>query len=373
MRESYERHNLSRHPRVMLARIKQSWPVLIWLAAAAAVGFLYFRADNFTNMSGVVVAVVEPVAPLQTGRLLSLEVSLGQRVKAGDTLAVMDAALLNARLSIEEARIIEADQTVSGFEQGMMRLALDADAARRDAELELQKVKIEHEVQLVELAEMKRELARREALLKVGMDEASNVAALRPPIAALEKEIELYPAMKEATLSRIEGASGQLDALRGSLEIEQDASILETIKKRATAQREVLRASLDKRLLEKDTYVLKAKRDGIVSRIFSMPGDVVGAGDVILRLVSEESAAVEGFLPEHSIASLLVGQEVGVLRASGGETILATVTAIAPEIQTFPGRVSPIRNQPIRGRRIMFAIQGEHTLIPGETVRIVAR
>ncbi len=373
MKEAYQRNNISRHPRVILARLKQSWPILIWLLAAVGVGFLYFGADNFSNMSGVVVAVVEPVAPLQTGRLLSLEVSLGQRVKAGDTLAVMDAALLNARLSIEEARIIEADQTVSGFEQGMMRLALDADATRREAELDLQKVKINHEVQLAKLAEMNRELERRESLLSEGMDEANSVAALRPPIAALEKEIELYPSIQEATLNRIEGARGQLDALRVSLAIEDDASVLETINTRANAQREVLRASLDKRLLEKDTYVLKAKRDGIVSRIFSRPGNVVGGGDVILRLVSEQSDAVEGFLPEHSVASLHIGQELKVMRASSAIATPATVTAIAPEIQTLPGRVSPIRNQPIRGRRIMLAITGEHALIPGETVRIMAR
>ena len=373
MKAAYQRRNISLHPRVIIARLKQSWPVLIWALAVAGVGFLYLRADNFSNMTGVVVAVVEPVAPLQTGRLMSIDVSLGQRVKAGDTLAVMDVALLNARLSIEEARIIEADQTVSGFEQGMMRMALDADTARREAELDLQKVQINHEVQLAEIAEMKRELERREGLLSAGMDDASSVAALRPPIAVLEKEIELYPAIKEATLSRTEGARGQLEALRVSLEIEGDASVLETIRKRANAQREVLRASLDKRLLEKDTYVLKARRDGIVSRIFSRPGDVVGAGDAILRLVSEQSNAVEGFLPEHSVASLLIGQEVSVLRATGTEGCLATVTAVAPEIQTLPGRISPIRNQSLRGRRIMFAINGAHSLIPGETVRIMAR
>ncbi len=373
MKEAYQRQNLSRHPRVIIAKLKQAWPILIWALAVACVSVLYFRADNFSSMTGVVVTVVEPVAPLQAGRLLSLEVSLGQRVKAGDTLAVMDAALLNARLSIEEARIIEADQTVSSFEQGMMRLALDADAARREAELDLQKVRINHEVRVVELAEMKRELARRDKLLAAGMDDTSSVAALRPPIAVLEKEIELYPAMKEATLNRIEGARGQLDALKASLEIDGDASVLKTIKTRANAQREVLRASLDKRLMEKDTYVLKARRDGIVSRIFSMPGDVVGAGDAILRLVSEQSNAVEGFLPEHSVASLLIGQDVHVLRTTDTASCLATVTAIAPEIQTLPGRVSPIRNQPIRGRRIMFALKGDHSLIPGETVRILAQ
>ena len=370
MKEAYQRHDLSRHPRVILARLKQSWPVLIWVLAVAGVGALYFQADSISNMTGVVVAVVEPVAPLQTGRLLSIGVSLGQRVKAGDTLAVMDAALLNARLSIEEARIIEADQTVSSFEQGMMRLALDADAARREAELDLQKVELTHEVQLAEVAEMKRELQRREGLLAAGMDDASSVATLRPPIAVLEKTIELYPAIRAATLSRIEGARGQLDALRASLEIEDDASVLKTIKMRATAQREVLRASLDKRLMEKDTYVLKARRDGIVSRIFARPGDIIGAGDVIIRLVSEQSDAVEGFLPEHSVASLTIGKKVRITRATSAESCAATVTAIAPEIQTLPGRVSPIRNQSIRGRRIMFAIEGDHSFIPGETVRI---
>ncbi len=356
-----------------MARIKQGWPVVIWILAAAGAAFLYFHSGNFTSMTGAVVAVVEPVAPLQTGRLLSLEVALGDRVKAGDTIAVMDASLLDARLSVEEARMIEAEQTVSGFEQGMMRLALDADTARHRAELELQNVRMTYEAQQAELAELKRELKRRESLLAAGLDEASAVAELRPRIAQLSKEIELFPAVEEISLKRVEGAIRQMDALRASLEIDADASVLESIRDRAEAQRGVLRASMERRLLEKDTYVLKARRDGIVSRIFAMPGDVIGAGDVILRLVSETSDSIEGFLPEHYIASLHIGQEVRIERISGQGTFKAAVTAIAPEIQTLPGRVSPIRNQPIRGRRVLLSIVGEHPLIPGETVRVLAR
>ncbi len=373
MKASYQRVKLLTRPRVMLARLKQAWPVAIWALAVAGASFLYFRTDSFTSVTGVVVSVVEPVSPLQTGRLLSLNVELGQRVKAGDTLAAMDAALLDARLSIEEARIIEADQTVSGFEQGMMRLALDAEEARQSAELELQTLRLSHEVQLVELTELTRELARRDELLKAGLDDASAVATLRAPLAALEKEVELYPSIEKATRARLEGAVAQLDALKTSLECEDVSAIMPTIRDRAAAQREVLRVSLQRRLLEKDTYVLKARRDGIVSRIFARPGDVIGAGDVILRLVSEVCDSVEGFLPEHYVASLRIGQSVRVERVNGGGFTRAVVTAIAPEIQTLPGRVSPIRNQPVRGRRILFALEGEHTLIPGETVRVLAR
>lgn len=291
MKTAFRRAHLSTHPRVVIARLKQAWPLLVWGGAVAGAAYLYLQTGSLTSMTGAVVTAVEPVAPLQTGRLLSLEVALGQHVKQGDVLAVMDASLLDARLAIEEAQMIEAEQTVSGFEQGMMRLVLDASTERHQSQLDLQEARMAQEGRLAELTVLKHELARRESLLEKGLDEATGVAELRPRIVALEKEIELFPAAEAIGVERLRGAERQLEALRSSLEIDGDASLLDAIRERASTQRGVLRASLARRLLEKDTYVLKARRDGIVSRIFAMPGDVIGGGDPILRLVSETSNA----------------------------------------------------------------------------------
>jgi len=50
--------------------------------------------------------------------------------------------------------------------------------------------------------------------------------------------------------------------------------------------------------------------------------------------------------------------------------IPAHVTQISPAVYSLPERVSPIRGQLVRGRRVTFALEREATLVPGETVSI---
>ena len=120
-----------------------------------------------------------------------------------------------------------------------------------------------------------------------------------------------------------------------------------------------------------DGYSLRAPRDGTISRVFKQPGEVVAAGEPILHLVAGGNGRIIGFLPERQARDVSVGDEGYVESArSASRRIHATVTVVGPDIVTHPGRVSLIRGQPIRGRRLVLTPDEGHGLLPGETVSI---
>jgi len=120
-----------------------------------------------------------------------------------------------------------------------------------------------------------------------------------------------------------------------------------------------------------DGYSLRALRDGTVSRVFKQPGEVVAAGETVLRLVAGGNGRIVSFLPEGQARDVLAGDQAYVESSrSASRRVRATVTVVGPDILTHPGRVSLIRGQPVRGRRLIVTPEEDHGLIPGETVSI---
>ncbi|MCK5844358.1 MAG: HlyD family efflux transporter periplasmic adaptor subunit [Victivallales bacterium] len=94
---------IPRHPRVFLSRLKTRIPFLVWLAVAALAIFVYLHGGQFGGMTGTVLTSFDQATPLETGRLKSLFVQMGDSVDAGTPLAQMDATLLEAEKEIFEA------------------------------------------------------------------------------------------------------------------------------------------------------------------------------------------------------------------------------------------------------------------------------
>jgi hypothetical protein len=88
-------------------------------------------------------------------------------------------------------------------------------------------------------------------------------------------------------------------------------------------------------------------------------------------MVSAHSSRVIGFLPEVYLADVKTGRRATIWRMHGARRqFRGTIESIAPDIRALPGRITPIRGQVVRGRRVILAIEGTHDLVPGETVRI---
>jgi multidrug resistance efflux pump len=154
------------------------------------------------------------------------------------------------------------------------------------------------------------------------------------------------------------------------LRVGKDKDVSAAIGGKVKAREAIAASKRDLVGLRRENYELRAARDGVVSLVLHNPGDVVSAGDPVVRVIAG-SEQVVGFLPEIQLAGLTIGEKVSINRSTGrGSSVGGVVAAIGPEVQTLPGRISPIRGQPLRGRRVMVKLEVGHNFISGETVTI---
>jgi multidrug resistance efflux pump len=275
---------------------------------------------------------------------------------------------------IDEARMLEAEGAIAGYQQNMLLLVLRFDDAVKDAEANLATEKFGQQRDQAELEELRKEQQRREALLAKRLIDEQTAGSLRPRIAALEQAMTAYGHLIKIHEDRLREAVTRREEMKRWLRLEKTEDVSDAIEQKMAARAAILAASRKSLAMRRENYVLRANREGIVSRIFHEPGDVIPAGEPILRLVSEHSDHILGFLPEVHVVDLAVGQKVYAWRPTGeGAVVPATVESIAPEVQALPGRISPIRGLPLRGRRVILKIDGDSDFVPGETVQIRSR
>jgi multidrug resistance efflux pump len=369
---SFRKPRLRRHPRIWLRSLFRGWTFAVWLAAAVLAVYLASMNTQFGEIVGVIETVAGPVAPLETARLSAVHVTIGQRVKTGDIVATLDTALVDAELRVAEVEMAEARDTLSGYQRDMLQMVQKGESAILDAETAMETLKIEQARDAGELAELKQEQRRREELLAKRLISEELASQLRPSIAALEGALAAGPALIRVQERRLELATKERKDMRIWMRVDDSQEVSAAIQDKEKARGAIADAQRDLLELRRKNFTLRATRDGTVSTILHNPGDIVAAGDPVLQVIPL-SDAVAGFLPEIQLAELTVGQRVWINRMSGrGLRVGAVVESIGPEVQTLPGRISPIRGQPLRGRRVMLKLEGPHDFIPGETVKIGA-
>lgn len=158
-------------------------------------------------------------------------------------------------------------------------------------------------------------------------------------------------------------------AMLGIPKMQADA--IRAIDSRQDSQSKALDRILDASNSRLETLSLRAMSTGVVSQIFYTPGSVVPAGEPIVRLISRDAPYVMAFLPEGYSCRVEVGAAATACRLNRRtETVTAKVVSISPEVRWLPGRIAPLPGQNLRGQRILLALEGDHSLIPGETVTV---
>ncbi len=367
----FKRPKMRKHPRLVFRKIFRSWPFFVWLGVAVLVAWLYTDSIQFGSMTGVIETLAENVAPLEAARLLSVEVTVGQEVKAGEVVAYMDTSLLNARIAIDEARVIEAEGTISTYQQDVMQTAARSDQTIQQVEFDLEDLKIQQRRDQAELTALDEELKRRERLLAEHMINIQDVNVLRPQVAALSSTVGSYPSLILLHERRLVVARKERQRLDEWLQLEEGEDISSAIQRWMATRNAIFDTVRDRRRTQLATYVLKTTQAGVVSRLEQMPGEIVGAGETVLRIVQKSSSTIIGFLPEAYLGDMSVGQTV-IAWSHGREDhrTAAVVESISPDIQALPGRVNPMGGQTTRGRRVIMRMDDSKGMIPGETVQI---
>lgn len=278
-------------------------PALVFIvgivALAAVCGIIALRHPE-TTIQGEVEVEEYRVSSKIPGRILRLMAEEGQRVKAGDTLAILEAPEVEAKLQQAEA----AEQAADAVSRKAQKGARDEQV--RAAYEMWQKAKAGAEV-------MEKSYKRIRHLYDEGVTTA--------------QKLDEITAQRDAAIATERAAKAQYDMAKNGAQ-QEDREAAHAQKSRAEgAVREVnsyLRES-----------VLIAQMDGEVTDVFPVMGELVGTGAPVMNVALMDKMWLTFNIREDFLADIRVGQEVkAVIPALGDREITAKVTAMK-DLGTF--------------------------------------
>lgn len=306
--------------------------------AGAGMADTVYTAEIVAKTRIVVVAEVG-------GRVLSVEPEVGDFVRAGDLLAEVDSAVLEAQRA----------QALAGLQaaQAQLDLALDQ-SAPEETDLEAAQAAVNAAAAAYNRAlEGATEEDRRAALAQLKQAEAAVTVAQaaynrvkgNPLIGAMPESLQLQQAtlaveaaqaqydkvLKGATNDVISGAYAQLAGARAQLErLEkgvEDAQI-----RALEAQISQAEAALYLSQLQLDKARITAPADGIVTSLALTEGAMTAPGSIVAQLLSPENEVVvmveEALLPE-----IEIGDSAAIrVDAYPDRTFAGEIVRIAPEL-----------------------------------------
>lgn len=289
------------------------WAGVVLIAGGAWLGWSRLQPAGLpayiASGNGRLEATEVDIATRSGGRLQALRVHEGEEVRAGQVLAVMDTAMLDADIQRAQAQLTQARNA---------RLTLDALLAQREqAVVTAQAVVRQRDA---ELSLVRRQLQRTQELVAKGFVSAQQLDQI-------QAQVQSASAAQSAAQSQVAEARTAVTATR-SQQVEADSTV-------AAAQAALARIQADRN----DTS-LRAPRDGRVQVLAAQAGEVLGAGGRVLTLADLSDVQMSFFLPEVAVGRLAIGAEARlVLDAAPQFVIPARVSFIASGAQFTPKTV----------------------------------
>ncbi len=315
----------------MNTKLKQGLGAVALLVVAAGAWLAWSASQDsgpgpgFVQGNGRIEATEIDVATKLAGRLLEVLVPEGAFVGAGEVLARMDVASLQAARAEALARHAQAEHGVAtaraqvALRQSDLRAA-DAQVALRNSELDA----------------AQRRLARSQDLVRDGAasqqeldDDSARVRSARAAVTAAKAQVDAARAAVDASRTQVTGAQSQVAAAQASI-ARIDADI--------------------------DDAQLTAPRDGRVQFRVAQPGEVLGAGGRVLNLVDLSDVYMSFFLPEAIAGRVAMGSEARiVLDAAPDLVIPATISFVSATAQFTPKTVETASER----EKLMFRVRAQ--------------
>jgi HlyD family secretion protein len=337
--------------------------LLLLLAAIAAAAFLIWKLffakreapENVVTLSGRIEGDDSAVAPITTGRILEMRFREGDRVKAGESIAILDYEQLRARedqalaaLRQAEARAQSARDQIAVLSQQLRESQLQMEQAKIDAEGRVRQAR-------EEMASAMADLAEQEAAYKLAIFDRDAYARLARTGAVSERQGKeaaskafQQAAAVAAAKRRYEAACGALATAKASLvnplirgaeagavrkQITQQQAEIAA----ANAGAEQARAQLQEAEENRRDLIVTAPFNGTITTRSAEPGEVVTAGTPVVTMLDLTKVYLRGFIPIGEIGKVKVGQPARVyLDSNPDQPIEAYVSRIDPEATFTP-------------------------------------
>ena len=295
------------------------------------------------------------VAAKTSGRIRQITVREGDRVEAGQVLALLDDEQIRAReqqaaaaVRQAEARVKLAGHQITVLKELFRQSTLGVDQATADAQGRVSEAE-------AKLAAAEAQLAQAEAAHAMARWDRDSMARLYQKELVAEQDALRTRHNEEAQAAVVAASRRQVDAARGSLtaakanltnpaiRASQGAAVQGQILQAradiaaAEADAERSRAMLDEARANRQDLQVIAPFSGTVATRTAEPGEVVTAGTPVVTLVNLAEVYLRAFVPEGQIGRVRLGQPARVYIDSDPRTpIDAQVMRIDPQASFTP-------------------------------------
>lgn len=302
----------------------------------------------------------------QAGVVAGLKVALHQKVRVGEVVGHIAAAnprLLDATLAVIRADVAMLGATMAGATD-RQRVALELERMQ----LDWMGHRVERAALQGRLQQTEADLARTEPLHRAGLvtEEAyTQLKITRDSLVAQRDETNRMIARLEPILS------GQNALNPTAAELSGESALAAAIK--------VQEAKL--RLAEEQLspVPLVSPIDGVVSLVLRREGEVVVAGEPVLRVTATKPARLTGYVRQPLAFDPKPGMTAEIrTRSTPAKVALTTVTQVGVALETISPTVLaamhlPPTPTPETALRVEFALPASLGLKPGEHVDVVVR
>lgn len=289
------------------------------------------RGDVEDTVAAISSGTVKPrldamIASEFMGKIISIPVEEGDRVKEGDLLVELNHAELDAQLALAEANL-----RVGGSRLEQVKLGANIYSDVASTQVSQSSAQLEQARSDFERAEA---LYERKAISQSDFDKARLALRVAEETAAAAK-------------------ASQRENLVRDEEVQSAATTIEQ-----------LQAAVDAARAAQQKAFVRAPFDGIVAKRIVDEGEAVTMGMPLLRLVESEDRYVEAPFDEANASEIAIGQKVRLgLDAYADEEFLGEVTYISPVVTTNLD-LSRTLDAKIR------IVQGQERFVPGMSVDV---
>lgn len=347
---------------------------LLFLGLSVGVRYYFLNQseDNDLELSGRIEGYETDVGAKVGGRIQSIVLREGDRVKQGQVIAQLDDAELKAQLEGAKARFNAAQQQVnqarlqidviqSQIQEAQLNLRQSSDnaigkinqaqasVAAAQAELARTQAQVQQAKAEKQLAQVDRD--RYQSLLQNGVIPQQQFDQSKTKLDTAQANLQAFLAAVDAAQKQVNVAQGELTQAQTSSFNPQinTAKIAGLNKQLAQAQAQLEAAIAEVANAKAARAEIAAKLEdlkiispinGVVLTRTSEPGEVISTGTTLMTLVNLNNVYLRGYLPEGEIGMVRVGQAAKVFLDSAPDRPLdATVSQIDSQASFTPENI----------------------------------
>jgi len=335
--------------------------LLVLLAIAA--GWYFFSTDHTTDtvLIGIVDANQVIVSSKIMGRVEKLYVDEGSKVKAGDIIAEIDSAELEAQKSAAKSTIDAYESQVSSLKATEAQTLGETNSGVVNAQARLSAAQAALTQAQADLIRIRSDSERTMSLAKAGVaSEQDNVRA--------EEQLKAQLAVVQSAQKNVDAAQADVKTADARLHQQSAAASNVAMNQAHVANAQAQLAQADTRLGYTKIY---APVTGTVSVRATRQGEVVNAGEAIVTIIDFGDTWVRAEAPETEGRFVAVGNKLRV-RLPAGQPIEGQVIFKAVEGDYATQRDVSRTKRDIKTIGLKLKVDNpDGALVPGMTAEVL--